>query len=168
MLSSVSGIGIYRTWNSDGPSMPQVYEKADFQMGGTRNWDFQSYQPRIVSIALGTNDLSTGDGKQPRLPFDSAVFVSRYIQFVKLVKSKYPAARIALLSSPMINGDRRTLLQNCLSAVKMNIDAAYESDKPVALYFFAPMTARGCGGHPNVEDHGILAAELTPFFRKML
>src|SRR5215211_83235 len=32
ILSSVSGIGIYRNWNSDGPTMPQVYEKADFQV----------------------------------------------------------------------------------------------------------------------------------------
>src|SRR4051812_10995903 len=31
VLSSVSGIGVYRTWNADGPSMPQVYEKVDFQ-----------------------------------------------------------------------------------------------------------------------------------------
>src|SRR5215217_1536351 len=32
ILSSVSGIGIYRNWNSDGPAMPDVYEKIDFQL----------------------------------------------------------------------------------------------------------------------------------------
>ena len=63
ILSSVSGIGIYRTWNVDGPSMPQVYEKTDFQLNSTRLWNFNTYTPRIVSIALGTNDLSKGDGK---------------------------------------------------------------------------------------------------------
>ncbi|MCU7550204.1 hypothetical protein OCK74_13865 [Chitinophagaceae bacterium LB-8] len=26
-----SGIGVYRNWNSDGPTMPQVYEAAIFQ-----------------------------------------------------------------------------------------------------------------------------------------
>jgi lysophospholipase L1-like esterase len=148
--------------------MPQVYEKADFQEGSQRFWNFNLYRPRVVSIALGTNDYSNGDGKRPRLPFDSAIFVNNYIKFVRLVRSKYPAARIALLSSPMINGDRRAQLQNCLSAVKGAIDAAYPSYKPVALYFFAPMNARGCGGHPNVEDHGIMAAELIPFFKKLL
>jgi hypothetical protein len=30
------------------------------------------------------------------------------------------------------------------------------------------MQARGCGGHPNVEDHAILADELLPFFKKLL
>jgi hypothetical protein len=168
ILSSVSGIGIYRNWNSDGPTMPQVYEKADLQENSRRLWDFSRYQPRIVSIALGTNDFSNGDGKRERLPFDSAAFVSHYIKFVVLVKSYYPAARIALLSSPMINGDRRTSLQNYLTAVKMNIDALYPSDKKVALYFFEPMQTRGCSGHPNVEDHGMLAAQLAPFFKKLL
>src|SRR6476620_3759168 len=74
ILSSVSGIGIYRNWNSLSPVMPQVYEKTDFQEEGQRNWDFKTYHPRIVSIALGTNDFSDGDRISPRLPFDSAVF----------------------------------------------------------------------------------------------
>jgi len=168
ILSSVSGIGIYRNWNSDGPAMPQVYEKTDFMDRGNRYWDFKTYDPRIVSIALGTNDLSNGDGKKPRLPFDSAIYVGNYIKFVQLVKSKYPNAQIALLSSPMINGERRILLQNCLIAVKKNIDALFPAAKPVALHFFKPMVARGCSGHPNVEDHAVMAEELVPFFRSLL
>ncbi len=168
ILSSVSGIGIYRTWNMDGPSMPQEYEKTDFQVDGKRLWDFKTYKPAIVSIALGTNDLSNGDGKHERAPFDSSVFVNDYIKFVQLVKSKYPDAQIALLSSPMINGERRILLQNCLTAIKQRIDALYPADKKLALYFFKPMQARGCSGHPNVEDHAILAEELVPFFKGLL
>lgn len=168
ILSSVSGIGIYRNWNSDGPAMPQVYEKADFQLEGNRQWDFSMYKPAVVSIALGTNDFSNGDGKRERSTFDSAVFVSTYIRFVQLVKSKYPEARIALLSSPMIGGERRTRLQNCLTAVKQNIDRQFASDKPVQVFFFEPMQARGCTGHPNVEDHAILAEEVTPFFEKLI
>jgi hypothetical protein len=35
ILSSVSGIGIYRTWNMDGPGMPQVYEKESFHLEDT-------------------------------------------------------------------------------------------------------------------------------------
>lgn len=168
ILSSVSGFGIYRTWNMNGPSIPQVYEKTDFQLNSERLWNFEIYKPAIISIALGTNDLSNGDGKHERPPFDSAVFVSHYIRFVQLVKSKYPGAQIALLSSPMVHDEKRTLLQNCLTAVKENIDSLYPSDKKVALYFFKPMQARGCGGHPNVEDHAILAEELVPFFKSLL
>ncbi len=168
MLSSVSGIGIYRNWNSEGPAMPKVYEKTDFIDKSERLWDFRKFSPDIVSIALGTNDFSNGDGKKERLPFDSVSFVSCYIKFVQLVKSKYAAAQIVLLSSPMLNGDRMIQLQNCLTAVKQSVDSMNSTGKRVALYFFKPMKARGCSGHPNVEDHAILADELIPFFKKLL
>lgn len=168
VVSSVSGIGVYRNWNSDGPTMPQVYEKTDFQNGSNRYWDFKTYSPKVVSIALGTNDFSSGDGQKPRGPFDSAAFVNTYIKFIQLVKAKYPSAQMALLSSPMVNGDRRTLLQNCLTAVKATVDRLFPADKPVAVYFFKPMQARGCNGHPNVEDHGIMAEEVIPFFKSLL
>ena len=168
IMSCVSGIGVYRNWNSDGPTMPQVYENTGMGLDSSQKWDFKKYSPDIVSIALGTNDFSTGDGKRPRLPFDSAVFVNHYIDFVELVKTKYPSAQIALLSSPMVNGGNRQILQNCLAAVKQNIDARHTTDKPVALYFFNPMHAHGCAGHPNVEEHAILANELVPFFKKLL
>ena len=168
VLSSVSGIGVYRNWNSDGPTMPQVYEKLDFQNNNPQRWNFKNFTPRVVSIALGTNDFSKGDGKKNRLPFDSAQFVTNYVQFVQEVKSKYPNARVALLSSPMINGANRTLLQNCLAGVKQKVDAQNPNAKPVELFFFKPMQARGCSGHPSVEDHAILAQELEPFFKKLL
>ena len=148
--------------------MPQVYENTDLQEQSSHLWNFDLYDPRVVSIALGTNDFSNGDSKKKRLPFDSAIFVSNYIKFVQQVKSKYSKSQIALLSSPMINGDGRITLQNCLAAVKTNIDELYKNDKPVALYFFKPMLARGCSGHPRVEDHAILAEELIPFFKKLL
>jgi hypothetical protein len=168
ILSSVSGIGIYRNWNSDGPTMPQVYQKVDFQERNSKLWDFGTYSPAIVSIALGTNDFSTGDGKKKRLPFDSASFVNGYIRFVQTVKTIYPKAQVALLSSAMVNGANRELLQNCLKAVKERIDKSYTSGKPVALYFFKPMRPGGCSGHPNVTDHAVLADELYPFFKRLL
>jgi hypothetical protein len=168
VLSSVSGIGIYRNWNSDGPTMPQVYEKEDFHEDNPKNWDFGSFTPRVVSIALGTNDFSNGDGVKKRAPFDSTAFVKGYIAFVRVVKGKYPAATIALLSSPMINGAARIQLQNCLSAVKGAIDNAYPAAKPLAVFFFEPMQAHGCSGHPDVEDHRVLSEELKPFFKSLV
>ncbi|WP_347159403.1 SGNH/GDSL hydrolase family protein [Pontibacter chitinilyticus] len=168
VLSCVSGIGAYRNWNSNSPTMPEVYEKVDFQETTPQQWDFSTFTPEIVSIALGTNDFSEGDGKKERLPFDSARFVNSYVRFVQLVKSKYPKAHIALLSSPMLHATSKQTLEHCLTAIKQQVDAAYPSDRPVALHFFEPMQARGCAGHPSVEDHGIMAAELVPFFRDLL
>jgi len=168
ILNSVSGIGIYRTWNMEEPGMPQVYEKESFHLEDTMLWGFKLYSPKVVSIALGTNDLSHGDEVHSRKPFDSSLFVKDYIEFVQLVKSKSPKATIALLSSPMINGSERILLQNCLATVKQNIDLLNPTDKPVALFFFKPMHAGGCSGHPSVEDHAVLAEELLLFFKNLL
>jgi hypothetical protein len=76
----------------------------------------------------------------------------------------YPQARLALLSNPMASDKNRLLLQCCLTAVQQQANAAYPASKPVAMYFFQPMKARGCTGHPNVEHHAILAEELEPLF----
>jgi hypothetical protein len=168
MLSSVSGIGIYRNWNSDGPTMPQVYERAGLDVSDSRLWGFGKVRPAVVCIALGTNDFSHGDGKHARLPFDSAVFVGTYIRFVQLVKGKYPDAQIALLSSAMVGGADGLLLKRCLRAVKEGIDALYPIGKRVAVFDFAPMRAAGCGGHPSVEDHAEMAQELVPFLKGLL
>jgi lysophospholipase L1-like esterase len=168
ILSSVSGIGVYRNWNSNSPTMPEVYGNADLRENSQRPWDFAAWHPSVVSIALGTNDLSHGDGHTPRQPFDSTAFVDACTKFIKTVKSHYPTARIAILNSPTVGGTDGILLRNCLVAVKSRVDALYPSDKPIALHFFQPMAVRGCGGHPSVEDHGLLADELVPFFRQLL
>ena len=168
ILSSVSGIGMYRNWNSNGPAMPEVYDKVDFKSGTHTLWNFNLFIPDIVSIALGTNDFSMGDGKKERLPFDSAAFVSKYIDFAEMVGRRYPLARIVLLSSPMLNGEAKQTLENCLRSVKQKIDLLHPLDKPVVLYFFKPMHGHGCGGHPSVEDHAVLAKELIPLFSQLL
>lgn len=167
VLASVSGFGIYRTWNRDTPSIPLVYENTNLQVNSTQKWDFKTYTPRIVSIALGTNDMSKGDGS-PRAAFDTAKFITTFVDFVKLVKSKYPKAQIALLSSPMMRDTSREILQRCLTNIKKQIDAAYPADKPVATFFFKPMDPHGCSGHPSVADHQVLAKELEPFFAALL
>lgn len=168
ILSSVSGIGVYRNWNSEGPTMPQVYEKLDFQENNLQFWNFSTYQPKIVSIALGTNDFSGGDGKKIRLPFDTSAFIGNYVLFIQMVRSKYLAAKIVLLSSPMVNGVAAQTFKNCLTSVKRKVDEMYPAQKPLALFFFDPMQAHGCGGHPNVDDHALMAKGLIPFFQNLL
>lgn len=168
MLSSVSGIGIYRNWNSDGPVMPRVYETTDFQDGSSRKWNFSTYSPSVVSIGLGTNDFSNGDGKKNRLPFDSAMFTGKYIAFVTTVKEKYPAAKVILLNSPMVSGVRNDVFVDCLKRVKRKVDTAFPADKPVSIFLFQPMKANGCGGHPSVEDHAVMAEQLIDTLQQLL
>lgn len=167
IVSGVSGIGIYRTWNRESPSMPLVYDNLDFQVNSTRKWDAKTYAPDIISIALGTNDISRGDGSE-RAAFDSARFISTYVQFIKHIKNYHPKAQIALLSSPMVKNADGALLARCLTAIKQQTDAQYPAAKPVAVFFFQPMEPHGCTGHPDVADHQLMAQQLAPFFTRLL
>ena len=126
VLSSVSGYGMYRNWNDehkDDPIIPDVYENLYLNTDKSKPYNF-AFQPDLVSICLGTNDLSDGDGIKPRLPFNEEKYVSNYIDFIKTVYKHAPNTRIVLLNSPMVSGDRNVILVNCLK----NVIQAFESD----------------------------------------
>jgi lysophospholipase L1-like esterase len=169
VLSSVSGYGMYRNWNDEHenePNIPDVYENLYLNKDSSKPYDF-AFQPDLVSICLGTNDLSEGDGKKARLPFNEEKYVSNYITFIKTVYKHAPNTRIVLLNSPMVSGERNVTLVKCLKRVIQ----AFENDKThksIALFEFQPMSPKGCGYHPNIADDKVMADQLIPFFKKLL
>ena len=169
LLSSVSGIGMYRGWNDENieePNMPQVYENLYLTKQKSKPFH-TNFQPDIVSICLGTNDLSDGDGIKPRLPFNDEKYIANYISFINTIYKRYPKAQIVLLNSPMLSGERNTILVGCLKKVLQH----FESDtthKKIVLFEFQPMQPKGCTFHPDIEDHKIMAQQLSPLFKKLL
>lgn len=169
VLSSVSGYGMYRNWNDehkDEPIIPDVYENLYLNKDSSKPYDFK-FQPDLVSICLGTNDLSDGDGTKPRLPFNEEKYISNYIEFIKTVYKNAPNTRLVLLNSPMVSGERNITLVNCLKKVIQ----AFKDDtihKPIELFEFQPMIPNGCGSHPNIADDKVMANQLIPFFKKLL
>lgn len=168
MLSSVSGIGIYRNWNSLSPVMPDIYENKYLNNDASKKWDFTSYTPDLVSICLGTNDFSDGDGRMERLPFDSAQYVNNYIAFIEIIYSHYPETQICLLSSPMVSGEKALLFENCLTAVKLHFENTASSTKEIQLYFFSDLVPHGCDSHPDKDDHMKMAELLVPFYKEVM
>ncbi|WP_445452495.1 GDSL-type esterase/lipase family protein [Flavobacterium sp. 25HG05S-40] len=169
MLSSVSGIGMYRNWNDENilePIMPQVYENLYLNNNASMSFD-ASYQPDIVSICLGTNDMSDGDGKVPRLSFNKEKYTNNYINFVINLFKRYPNTQIVLLNSPMVSGERNKVLVDCLKKVIQTFKND-KTHKPIVMFEYDAMHANGCTGHPNIEDHTIMASQLKPFFTKLL
>lgn len=165
MLSAISGAGVYRNWNSDGPAVPLQYESAYLRADSSRRWDFNSWKPDIVTIALGTNDMSPGDGKKERAPFDSVRFISEYKNFIGTVSSHYPDAQIVLLTSPMMSGRRAQTLLGCLQQVRMECMSGQVTKKPVLIFEFREMKATGCTGHPLIPEHREMAGQLTSFLK---
>lgn len=170
LMSSVSGIGMYRNWNDENKDeaiMPEVYENLYLTKDALKpKYDF-AFHPDIISIALGTNDFSGGDGKKERLPFNAEKYVSNYINFIEMLYKHNPKAQIIITNSPMINGERAVVFEDCLNKVKSAF-AEDKSHKPIQIFKFKPMTPKGCSGHPDVADHKILAAEYGPFLKKLL
>ena len=167
-LSSISGAGIYRNWNSDGPTVPQQYAQTYLKLDSIQKWHFKNTQPDIVSIALGTNDLSNGDGKNKREPFDETRYVDTYIEFIKTIFSNYPSTQIVLLNSPMITGERGLILASCLKKVQAKIAELMPDKKKIKVFEFKSVSATGCSGHPNIEEHTKMAQQLLPFMQQVL
>lgn len=165
-LSSVSGMGIYRNWNDEdtAPVIGDVYATTNLGGNKDKKWNFSGKVPDLVSICLGTNDLSDGDGQKERKPFDPEKFAANYIDLVKEIFEIYPNTNLALLTSPMVSVENNKVLLNCLQKVKAHFDEVHT----VAIFEFAPMQAKGCGSHPDLKDHEIMAEQLVPFYAELL
>jgi len=169
LLSSVSGFGMYRNWNTEKWEeniLPDVYPNLYLRTSEKEKFG-NEYQPDLVSICLGTNDLSEGDGKKERLPFNKYKFIGNYIEFIQNIYKKYPNTRIVLLNSPMVSGDNNKLFMECLADIK----DFFKNDKnhqPIEIFEFSEMKPKGCGYHPSAEDDQKMANELLPFFKNLL
>ncbi|WP_051201380.1 SGNH/GDSL hydrolase family protein [Christiangramia portivictoriae] len=162
-LSCVSGMGMYRNWNDeDQPVMPDVYENLRLNADSTNAADL-GRKPDLVSIALGTNDLSLGDGEKERSDFSQEKFVENYIGFVEKIFQYFPETKVTLLTSPMIGENEQGILLESFQKVRDHF-----TDKPVFVFEFEQMKPNGCGGHPDIKDHKKMADQLTPFLEKVL
>lgn len=165
-LSSVSGMGIYRNWNDEDtkPIMGDVYSTTNLDGNKAEKWTFSEEKPDVVSICLGTNDLSNGDGTKERKPFNPGKYTSKYINLIDQIFEIYPQTKLALLTSPMVSSENNKILLGCLEKVKAHFDGGHT----VAIFEFAPMQPQGCGSHPDLKDHKVMAEQLIPFYAELL
>ncbi len=169
MINGVSGIGIYRNWNTSGPTIGAVYDQANMSANPSElQWDFRLFTPDIVTICLGTNDLSPGDGVTPRLPFDSTKFITAYVTFIQKINSHYPNAKVILLNTPLVGYKDTEMLTTCLQSVKAKAETSIPKLKSVSVFTFSMFDGKGCGGHPDLEQHKRMADELIPVIKKLL
>ncbi len=169
LLSSVSGIGMYRNWNDEHDQeaiMPDVYENLYLNKDSSKPYEF-GFNPDITCIALGTNDFSDGDGKKERLPFNEDKYVANYIAFIKTVYKHSPNTQVVLLNSPMVSGSKNDTFIKCLNRVK-DAFSGDKAHKPIQLFAFSSVTPHGCGYHPDIADHKKMAGQLAPFLKNLL
>ena len=125
-------------------------------------WDFSRYQPQVVCINLGTNDLSTNN-------YDTALLRAAFQQFLKQVRSHNPKAKIVFLCGSMLNGKELETARQILNDIVA--DANSQGDKEVYRFDFTPATGQlmyGADWHPSVYQHQKMAAELTAYLRTLM
>lgn len=171
-----SGIGAYRNYGeaktgSPNSCMPAQYEYTGYaydiklrQNGGfdSEKWDFSLYQPEVICINLGTNDLSTNN-------YDTKLLKQGYQRLLKMVRQHNPQSRIVFLCGSMLNGKELEIAKNILNEVRDEAQKA--GDKEIYRFDFTPMTGDlgyGNDWHPNIWQHEKMAAELTAFLRALM
>jgi hypothetical protein len=168
LVSAVSGIGMYRNWNTPHPVMPEVYENMNLTTDSTQHWDFNQYTPDLVSICLGTNDFSENDGEKRREPFDSSHYIKNYVDFIGTLYKHYPTSQIVLLTSCVVSGDNAKLLLSCLESVRDKCGILYPGKPAIQVFPLNIISPKGCDYHPSISEQQDIAAQLEPFFRKLL
>ncbi|MFI2743327.1 GDSL-type esterase/lipase family protein [Zhouia sp. PK063] len=165
VLSSVSGWGMYRNWDVNGPTIPDVYDNLYLNTDSTKHYTAANFKPELVSICLGTNDLSGGDGVHERLPFSKEDFTTAYIKFVAHVIATRNNPKIAILDSPMVSGENKAILDECLTSVANYFKA---KGKVIHVFNFDRIPETGCGGHPAIKEDMMMAKQLEPFLQNIL
>jgi lysophospholipase L1-like esterase len=166
VLSSISGMGLTRNWNNEGPAVPAFYDNLYLNADSTKPWT-TDYSPNLVTICLGTNDNSAGDGSYDRMPIDSATFVNAYIRFVKHLRTRYPNATICLINGPVFGGVDRDKFRGFLEATVIAVKDT-TGDEKLFSFTYQNVYGKGCTGHPSMEEHELMAEELRPFLKKIM
>jgi lysophospholipase L1-like esterase len=162
LLAAVSGMGVFRNWNSDGPVMKDAYPfiTTSYDTSGTR-WDGALFPADLVVIGLGTNDFSDGAGPEPRASLPADPFVAAYADLIRQVVAAHPKASILCTSSPMLDADKNNLLESyvrkALEAVRIT-----HPELKTTFYRFHGRYNAGCTTHPSAEEHLKIAEELIP------
>jgi hypothetical protein len=169
MVVAFSGLGMYRNWATDAPVMHDVYESTMLDPDPTSpRYDYNSFNPDVIVMCVGANDLSDGDGVTPRSPFDSTKFISTYISFISNLHQHHPQAQFLLLNGPVNPSEKDVMFKACLSSIKVQAAKEITNLKPITLYFFPLIQPKGCGGHPDVAQHAEMAEQIEPVLKSML
>jgi lysophospholipase L1-like esterase len=151
-----SGKGVVCNYGDD-PSacmdpLPVYYDRA-LPDRTTSAWDFASWQPHVVVINLGTNDLSTA------IDPTREQFTAAYRAFLQHVRSKNPGALILCTLAPLLSGADLTTGRAYINEVVTAL-----GDARIKTLDMEPTDAAdgwGCDFHPSVKTHQKMAATLT-------
>ena len=171
-----SGIGAYRNYGEAKTGSPRSCMPVQYEYTGyawdlklreeatflREKWDFSRYQPDVVCINLGTNDLSTNN-------YDLELLKQGYQKLLKLVRQHNPKAKIVFLTGSMLYNQE--LKEACQLLDDITAEAKKTGDKEVYRFDMSPISGDAFYGndwHPNIYQDEKMAAELTAYLQKLM
>lgn len=152
-MVSVSGIGLYSSYTdtdtiNENPLMEDVYSCTDYYLDKNIMWDFTCYEPDVIIVFLGTNDLSyIGYDFEHRIP----LFQQKYRAFLETVRKKNG-------KHPRILCCLGTMGEELNDAVRETVERyskEMKDDRIRALLLNKQLKEDGEGGsfHPTIITH---------------
>ena len=154
-ITAMSGIGVARSCCKIPFTMPKIYGSMFLPKDSVR-WDYVKYVPDAVIVCLGESDGV----------MDSVKFCNAYIDFVKDLRADYFKTNIICLSIPTSDKRLSRILQNSTEAIAREMNR--RGDAKVFAYHVTKTYVAGCNDHPNMEEHSLIADELTDYLKKLL
>ncbi len=171
-----SGIGAYRNYGEAKTGSPRSCMPVQYEYTGyawdlklrdepsflKEKWDFSRYQPDVICINLGTNDLSTNN-------YDLKLLKQGYMKLLKLVRQHNPKSKIVFLTGTMLYNKELQEAKQLLDEV--TAEAQKAGDKEVYRFDMTPIQGNdwlGNDWHPNIYQDEKMAVELTAYLRSLM
>jgi lysophospholipase L1-like esterase len=158
-VNAISGRGIVRNYNgSAGDPLPVAYPFALLDHSVVYQGD--AWHPRILVIALGTNDFSTplhaGEKWTSREQLH-ADYEATYVKFIEGLRARNAHAFIIVWATDMAEHEIQVEARKVVEQLQANGDAR------IAFIPVDSLAMDSCNWHPSLADHGVIAEKLIRF-----
>ncbi len=190
-IISQGGWGVYCGWDNDPRhNIPSVYEKvcglasgpSNEAMGTQEPYDFDSWQPDVIVVNLGTNDITAFSQPEFLNPDDGMIYKQRrnadgslnredemkiedaIVRFLTMLRRHNPKAHIAWCYG-MLWCDLNLTITEAMNTYRK------ESGDTNISFFQLPNTTEGTHGahmHPGRKSHENATKALTNYLRTLL
>jgi lysophospholipase L1-like esterase len=155
-VNAISGRGIVRNYGgSGGDHLPQAYPYV--LLDHSARYEDRAWHPRVIVIALGTNDFSTA--LTPTEQWKSrdelhADYEATYLRFLGTLRSRNPEAFIVIWATDMAEGEIEA------EAGKVVKQFQAGGDKRITFVPIDGLAMTGCNWHPSIADDDTIADTL--------
>lgn len=151
-----SGIGLVQNYEGETTEeMPDLYPRA-LATDPASTWTASQFEPDVVVIALGTNDLG-GEGADP-----GEKFQTKLVEFTAAIRAAHANANIVLATSPMLENANKTdqakYFQGAIDARKAAGDAKLSL---LEIDTITDDEGFGCDYHPSKATQARMAKALV-------